>query len=62
MPSCLGCGKDMVEVSRKIIKGEMAHGSPNYKVIYACENKSCGQKGAKKGFLDDGMMFIPLPE
>ena len=63
MPSCLGCGAEMREVSRKIIKGEMAGGgAPNYKAVYECANKSCGDKGTKKSFLDDGMMFIPLPD
>lgn len=62
MPSCLGCGNEMKEMSRKIIKGEKASGNPNYKAVYQCENKSCGQKGQKKSFLDDGMMFIPLPD
>ena len=62
MPTCLGCGKEMAEVSRKIIKGEMAHGSPNYKAVYQCANASCQQKGQKRSFLDDGLMFIPLPD
>jgi len=62
MPSCLGCGKELVEISRKIIKGEIARPSPNYKVDYQCPNDSCGQKGKKKSFLDDGLIFIPLPE
>lgn len=62
MPNCLGCGEDMKEASRKIIKGEVATGRPNYKAVYACQNASCSQKGEKKGFLDDGMMFIPLPD
>jgi hypothetical protein len=63
MPTCLGCGKELTEESRKIIKGEMAGGgAPNYKVVYRCANGSCEEKGAKKSFLDDGMMFIPLPD
>ena len=62
MPSCLGCGKDMTEASRKIIKGEVASGRPNYKAVYVCKNETCSQKGAKKSYLDDGLMFIPLPE
>jgi len=63
MPTCLGCGKEMKELSRKIIKGEMAGGgAPNYKAVYACGSGTCKEKGAKKSFLDDGMMFIPLPE
>ncbi len=52
----------MTEVSRKIIKGEMAQGSPNYKAVYHCANEKCGEKGRKKSFLDDGLMFIPLPD
>ena len=62
MPSCLGCGKDMKEMSRKIIKGEADHGSPNYKAVYQCKNDACAQKGQKRSYLDDGMMFIPLPD
>lgn len=62
MPSCLGCGKDMKEVSRKIIKGEVASGRPNYKAVYQCFNDACQQKGKKISFLDDGLMFIPLPD
>ena len=62
MPSCLGCGKDMAEISRKIFKGEVAHGSPNYKVVYQCKNDPCAQKGLKKRFLDDGLIVIPLPD
>ena len=62
MPSCLGCGKDLAEISRKIIKGEVAGGVPNYKAVYNCKNASCSEKGKKKSFLDDGMMFIPLPD
>ncbi|HVZ80240.1 MAG TPA: hypothetical protein VHE12_05475 [bacterium] len=52
----------MNEVSRKIIKGEVAKGTPNYKVEYHCENVKCGKKGQRKAFLDDGLMFIPLPD
>jgi hypothetical protein len=52
----------MRELSRKIIKGEVASGKPNYKAVYACPNTACAQKGTKKSFLDDGMMFIPLPD
>ena len=62
MASCLGCGKEMNEISRKIVKGEVAGGHPNYKVVYQCANSSCGQKGLKISFLDDGMMMIPLPD
>jgi hypothetical protein len=62
MASCLGCGKDMTEMSRKIIKGEKASGSPNYKVVYQCKNESCKNKALKISFLDDGMMMIPLPD
>lgn len=62
MPSCLGCGEEMNETSRKIIKGEMAKGTTNYKVVYQCANSQCNQKGKDKRFLDDGMMFIPLPD
>ena len=62
MPSCLGCGDEMKQISRKIIKGEAASGHTNYKAVYQCENQKCGEKGAKKSFLDDGMMFIPLPD
>lgn len=62
MPSCLDCGEEMNEVSRRIIKGEMAKGTPNYKVDYHCENVKCGKKGQRKPFLDDGLMFIPLPD
>ncbi len=62
MPSCLGCGQEMAEKSRKVIKGEVARNSPNYKVDYHCQNDSCGQKGKKKSFLDDGLIFIPLPD
>jgi len=62
MPSCLGCGTDMKETSRKIVKGEKSSGSPVYKAVYQCQKESCQQKGAKKSFLDDGMMFIPLPD
>ncbi len=62
MPSCLGCGKEMAEVSRKVIKGEGAKGRPNYKATYQCTNDACKEKGQKKGFLDDGLMFIPLPD
>jgi len=62
MPSCLGCGKEMAEISRKIIKGEVASGRTNFKVVYQCGNPACGEKGRQKGFLDDGLMFIPLPE
>jgi len=61
MASCLGCGKDMVEASRKIIKGEGSSGKSNYKVVYQCKNDSCKNKGSKISFLDDGMMIIPLP-
>ena len=52
----------MKETSRKIIKGEVARGRPNFKVVYQCGNDTCGQKGQKKGFLDDGLMVIPLPD
>jgi hypothetical protein len=52
----------MKEISRKIIKGEVAAGKTNYKAVYSCQKDSCTQKGAKKSFLDDGMMFIPLPD
>ena len=62
MPSCLGCGKDMKETSRKIIKGEVASGRPNFKAVYQCGNDACKEKGQKKSFLDDGLMFIPLPD
>jgi hypothetical protein len=62
MPSCLGCGEEMKQVSRKIIKGEVAAGGVNYKAVYQCEIESCDQKGLKRSFLDDGMMFIPLPD
>jgi len=62
MSSCLGCGKDMTEVSRKIMKGAGSSGSANYKVIYQCQNSSCSKKGLKIPFLDDGMMIIPLPD
>ena len=62
MPSCLGCGKELSEISRKIIKGEMAAGVTQYKAVYACQNHSCDEKGKKKSFLDDGLVFIPLPE
>ncbi len=63
MPSCLGCGKELAELSRKIIKGEVAGGgAPNYKAVYECKSGSCPEKGKKKSFLDDGMMFIPLPD
>jgi len=34
----------------------------NYKAVYQCPNASCAQKGLKRSFLDDGMMFIPLPD
>jgi hypothetical protein len=62
MPSCLGCGDEMTQVSRKIIKGEMAAGHANYKAVYQCKSEKCAEKGVKKSFLDDGMMFIPLPD
>jgi hypothetical protein len=62
MPSCLGCGEGLVEISRKIIKGEVVSGKPNFKAVYKCENDSCAQKGLKKSFLDDGLLFIPLPD
>ncbi|HET9870779.1 MAG TPA: hypothetical protein VFR02_09835 [bacterium] len=62
MPSCLGCGGEMKQVSRKIIKGEQASGHANYKAVYQCGNEKCTEKGAKKSFLDDGMMLIPLPD
>jgi hypothetical protein len=62
MASCLGCGKDMAEASRKIIKGEVSGETPNYKVVYQCKNDSCKNKGLKVSFLDDGMMMIPLPD
>jgi len=62
MASCLGCGKDMAEASRKIIKGEVSGGHPNYKVVFQCQNPSCSKKGLKVPFLDDGMMMIPLPD
>ena len=52
----------MVEASRKIIKGEIASGRPNYKVVYQCKNTSCAKKDLKISFLDDGMMMIPLPD
>lgn len=62
MASCLGCGKDMAEASRKIIKGEVSGGRPNYKVLFQCQNASCSQKELKIPFIDDGMMMIPLPD
>ena len=63
MPTCLGCGNEMKEISRKIIKGEMAGGgAPNYKAVYQCVHGACKEKGEKRSFLDDGLMFIPLPE
>ncbi len=62
MPSCDGCGTEMKEISRKIIKGEASTGRPHFKAVYACEDKNCDQKGTPKGFLDDGLMFIPLPD
>jgi len=62
MASCLGCGKDMAETSRKIIKDTGSKGSSNYKVLYQCQNPSCSKKGLKIPFLDDGMMMIPLPD
>ena len=62
MASCLGCGKDMVEASRKKMKGEGSGGSANYKVVYQCKQESCKNKGLKISFLDDGMMMIPLPD
>jgi hypothetical protein len=62
MASCLGCGKDMEETSRKIMKGGRSSGGPNYKVVYQCQNPSCSKKGLKIQFLDDGMMMIPLPD
>jgi hypothetical protein len=58
MPSCLGCGDEMKQVSRKLAKGEKAV----YKAVYQCEKKDCKEKSVKKSFLDDGMMFIPLPD
>lgn len=62
MPSCLGCGTAMKEVSRKAIKGKTPAGRTNHKVLYQCQNGKCGEKGKPKGFLDDGMMVIPLPD
>jgi hypothetical protein len=62
MPSCLGCGKEMQEVSRKAIKGKAAAVGTAYKALYQCENSTCREKGKKKGFLDDGRMVIPLPD
>lgn len=62
MASCLGCGKEMAEISRKIIKEEVSGGRPDYKVVYQCKNNSCQSKGIKILFLDDGMMMIPLPD
>ncbi|HUO58118.1 MAG TPA: hypothetical protein VMV05_08070 [bacterium] len=62
MPACLGCGKELAEISRKIIKGEMAAGVTQYKAVYACSNRDCGEKGKRKSFLDDGLVFVPLPE
>ena len=62
MASCLVCGKDMVEASRKIIKGEVSGSGANYKVVYQCKNEPCSKKGLKISFLDDGMMMIPLPD
>jgi uncharacterized protein with PIN domain len=61
MPSCLGCGKNLVEMSRKAVKGG-AESRPNFRVVYRCENDQCDQKKAKKSFLDDGLLFIPLPD
>jgi hypothetical protein len=58
MPSCLGCGEEMKQVSRKLAKGEKSV----YKAVYQCLKDSCKEKGVKKSFLDDGMMFIPLPD
>jgi hypothetical protein len=52
----------MAEVSRKVIKGEVASGKPNYKAVYKCAQDACKEKGVKKSFLDDGLMFIPLPD
>jgi len=52
----------MTETSRKIMKSGGSSGSPNYKVIYECQNPSCSKKGSKIPFLDDGMMMIPLPD
>lgn len=43
-------------------QGEGAKGRPNYKATYQCTNDACKEKGQKKGFLDDGLMFIPLPD
>jgi hypothetical protein len=62
MASCLGCGKEMLEASRKIIKGEVSSGCPNYKVVFQCQNSSCSKKELKIPFIDDGMMMIPLPD
>ena len=61
MASCLGCGKDMAETSRKKMKGEGSGGSHAFKVVYQCKNEKC-KKGVKTSFLDDGMMMIPLPD
>jgi hypothetical protein len=62
MASCLGCGNDMVETSRKIMKDKSSSKNPTYKVIYQCKNASCGKKGVKISFLDDGLMQIPLSD
>jgi len=62
MPVCLGCGEELRETSRKIIKGELASGRPNFKAVFRCENMVCSEKGIKKGYLDDGLMLIPLPD
>jgi hypothetical protein len=61
MPSCLGCGKALKELSRKKVK-EPGTKNDLIKAAFSCPNPSCPEKGMKKFFLMNGMMVIPVSE
>ena len=61
MPRCLGCGKDLKEKSRKSVK-QQGSSVKVQKVGYECLNLTCGDKGKKQFFLEDGVMVIPVSE
>jgi hypothetical protein len=59
MPTCLGCGKIMKELSREKVKQPGTNTNLN-KVAFSCQSLSCQEKGVKKLFLMDGVMVIPV--
>ncbi len=59
MPTCLGCGDELKEVSRKKVQ-QPGYKNKVLKVVYQCPKADCKEKGLKKNFLEEGGMVIPL--